>query len=212
MSCAIEVAKILLENGCLQLSPSDPFTYASGIKGPIYCDNRQLLSFPSARSRIIELFVEKLKASGWKFDHLAGLATAGIPHCALIAGEMDESMIYIRGKAKGHGKQNQIEGKYEAGQSIVLVEDLINQGKSLKDAIEASKASGLKPVGILSIVTYEMQKSKNILEEYQLPLVSLTNFSTITQLALEQNLISAEESSMLNSWQSDPVGWSSPLS
>ncbi len=208
MSCAIDIADILLKNECLQLSPSSPFTYASGLKGPIYCDNRQILSLPEARLKVVKYFLEKLSESGWKYDQLAGLATAGIPHCAFIAHELNRPMIYIRGKAKGHGKQNQVEGKFTAGQSIVLVEDLINQGKSLEDAIEAAIAVGLKPVGVLSIVTYGMNKSEEILGKYKLPLISLTNFSTITHLALEQNLISAEELSMLNSWQSDPVAWS----
>lgn len=207
MSCAIEIADILLKNECLQLSPLDPFTYASGLKGPIYCDNRQLLSLPEAREKVVKYFLEKLESCEWKYDQLAGLATAGIPHCAFIAHELKAPMIYIRGKAKGHGKQNQVEGKFSKGQSIVLVEDLINQGKSLKDAIEAAQAEGLKVVGVLSIVTYEMTKSKDILEEFNLPLISLTNFSTITNLALEQKLISTEEFTMLNSWQSNPAAW-----
>ncbi|WP_372654817.1 orotate phosphoribosyltransferase [Halobacteriovorax sp.] len=208
MSCAINVADILLKNECLQLSPSSPFSYASGLKGPIYCDNRQILSFPDGRNKVVKYFLEKLSESGWEYDQLAGLATAGIPHCAFIAHELNKPMIYIRGKAKGHGKQNQVEGKFSEGQSVVLVEDLINQGKSLEDAIQAAIEVGLRPVGVISIVTYEMKKSQEVLDKYKLPLISLTNFSTITDLALEQNLISAEELLMLNSWQSDPVAWS----
>ncbi|WP_164848362.1 orotate phosphoribosyltransferase [Halobacteriovorax sp. HLS] len=202
-----EVAKILLDNNCLQLSPSEPFTYASGLKGPIYCDNRKLLSFVEARSRIVQHFVETINESGIKFDQLAGLATAGIPHCAFIANELSVPMIYIRGKAKGHGKQNQIEGSFKKGQSILLVEDLINQGKSLEDAIIAALAEGLVPVGVVSIVTYEMQKSKEILSKYKIPLISLTNFSDIVSLALEQNVISTDELNMLTSWQLDPANW-----
>ena len=211
MSCEVVVADILLKNECLQLSPSKPFSYASGLKGPIYCDNRQLLSIPGPRATIVKHLVEKVKKSGWKFDQLAGLATAGIPHCSFMAYDMNVPMIYIRGKAKGHGKQNQVEGKFKAGESVVLVEDLVNQGRSLEDAIEAALAVGLKPVGVISIVTYEMAKSKEILDKYKLPIICLTNFSTITKLGLEQNIISAEEHSMLNSWQSDPVAWSSSL-
>ncbi len=211
MTCDVKIANILLENGCVQLSPSKPFIYASGLKGPIYCDNRQLLSLPIARRIVVDFLVRELSNSGWGFDQLAGLATAGIPHCSFVAHETNAPMIYIRGKAKGHGKQNQVEGKFSAGESIVLVEDLINQGKSLEDAIEAALAVGLRPVGVISIVTYEMKKSKEILEKYNLPLISLTNFSAITKLGLEQNIISSEEHAMLNSWQSDPAAWSSSL-
>ncbi|ATH07276.1 hypothetical protein BIY24_04795 [Halobacteriovorax marinus] len=212
MNCELEVADILLKSGCLQLRPSDPFHYASGLRGPIYCDNRQLLSLPAHRKKIVKYFIEKLNESGWGFDQLAGLATAGIPHCSFIAHEIDSPMIYIRSKAKGHGKQNQVEGKYSSGQSIVLIEDLINQGKSLQDALEGAIASGLKPVGVLSIVSYEMEQAKKVIEKFNIESISLTNFSTITSLALEQKLISAEEHVMLNSWQSDPVAWSSSLS
>lgn len=203
-----EVASILLKNKCLQLSPMKPFSYASGLKGPIYCDNRQLLSLVGERERVISHFEEAIEMSGWEFDHLAGLATAGIPHCAFLAHNIKSSMIYIRGKAKEHGKQNQIEGKFSPGDKVVLVEDLINQGKSLEEAIVAAIDASLIPVGVLSIVTYEMAKAKEVLEKYKLPLISLTNFSSITQLALEQNDISADEQNMLISWQSDPKSWS----
>ncbi|OUR96756.1 orotate phosphoribosyltransferase [Halobacteriovorax marinus] len=211
MSIDREVAKVLLDSLCLQLSPSEPFTYASGLRGPIYCDNRQLLSLPVARKVIIDGFVEALKESGWQFDQLAGLATAGIPHCAFVAHELDLPMIYIRSKAKGHGKQNQVEGKYEPGQKVILIEDLVNQGKSLGEAIEATLAAGLVPVGCLTIVTYEMARAQEVLNKFKIPLISLTNFSTIVDLALEQKNISAEEKDMLISWQADPVSWSSKV-
>jgi orotate phosphoribosyltransferase len=208
MQRAERVAKLLLENKCLQLSPSDPFSYASGLKGPIYCDNRQLLSFVGPREEVVKLFVEAIKESGWDYELLAGLATAGIPHCAFIAHEIKAPMIYIRGKAKEHGKQNQIEGKFKEGQRVVLVEDLINQGKSLEDALNAAVDAGLRPVGVLSIVTYEMKKAQEVLNKFKIPLISLTNFSTISSLALEQKDISADEFDMLNSWQKDPKSWS----
>lgn len=207
MQRAEKVAKLLLDNKCLQLSPSNPFSYASGLKGPIYCDNRQLLGFVDAREEVMKLFVEAIKNSSWEYDLLAGLATAGIPHCSFIANELREPMIYIRGKAKGHGKQNQIEGKFTSGQSVVLVEDLINQGKSLEDALNACIEAGLRPVGVLSIVTYEMKKATEVINKFKIPLISLTNFSTITSLALEQKDISADEFDMLISWQSDPSNW-----
>ena len=208
MQRAEKVAKLLLENKCLQLSPSKPFSYASGLKGPIYCDNRQLLGFVDAREEVAQLFAEALKNSGWDYDLLAGLATAGIPHCAFLAHELKSPMIYIRGKAKEHGKQNQIEGKFSSGQSVVLVEDLINQGKSLEDALNATIEAGLKPVGVLSIVTYEMERAQEVLNKFKIPLISLTSFSAITSLALEQKNITTDEFDMLISWQSDPKNWS----
>lgn len=211
MSVEREIAKVLLDNLCLQLSPSEPFTYASGLRGPIYCDNRQLLSLPVARNIVVKEFIRELKASNWQFDQLAGLATAGIPHCSFIAQEENLPMIYIRSKAKGHGKQNQVEGKFSKGQRVVLVEDLVNQGKSLGEAVEAALEAGLEPVGCISIVTYEMERSREILNKFKIPLISLTNFTSIVDLALEQNNISAEERDMLISWQADPVSWSSKV-
>lgn len=202
-----QVAEILLSVGCLQIEPTNPFTYASGLKGPIYCDNRKILSHVIERNKIIDIFIESIKSSGFKYDHLAGLATAGIPHAAFLAQRMDESLIYIRSKPKGHGKGNQVEGDYKKGQDIILVEDLVNQASSLLEAVEGAKTAGLNPIACFSIVDYQMEAAKERLEKINLPLVSLTDFSTISLKALELGLITDDEYKRLLDWQKDPKSW-----
>jgi len=205
---AKEVAKILFSLNCIQLKPSDPFTYASGLKGPIYCDNRQILSYVAERDVVIDYFVKLIESLDIEFDSLAGLATAGIPHAAWIADRLKKPMIYIRGKAKGHGKQNQVEGAIKEGQRILLVEDLVNQGKSLGDAYEGAVAAGLKPVGCVSIVDYDMANAKARLEELNLNLYSLTHFSDLVSYAKDSGIITDKETTLLNTWQNDPASWS----
>lgn len=205
---AQEIAEILLDIGCLELSPSEPFSYASGLKGPIYCDNRKILSHPAERKKIIETFVIKIKEQGWSFDALAGLATAGIPHAALIAGEMNLPMVYIRGKAKSHGKSQQIEGDYRSGQSLLLVEDLINQGASLDEALRGVKNAELKSIGCLSIVSYSTPAALKVISNWNLDSISLTNLDAIGITALKKKMISQEEFDLLKSWQQDPAKWS----
>jgi orotate phosphoribosyltransferase len=205
---ANDVARILFKLNCVQLKPSEPFTYASGLKGPIYCDNRQILSYVAEREVIINYFVELINSLNLDYDCLAGLATAGIPHAAWIADKLKKPMIYIRGKAKGHGKQNQVEGAYTKGQKVLFVEDLVNQGKSLGDAYDGAINAGLNPVGCVSIVDYEMQNAKDRLETLSLKLYSLANFSDLITYAQDSELITEKDHTLLVSWQNDPVRWS----
>lgn len=201
-------AEILLKIGAVEFRPENPFSYASGLKGPIYCDNRKLLSHPEERAKICDYFCETLKASGIAYDHLAGLATAGIPHAAFIADRLNESMVYVRSKPKAHGRRNQIEGDYSEGQRLFLVEDLVNQGASLNEALLGVEDAGLKAVGCLSIVTYQMEASQEVLKNWSLPLHSLTDFNSLCDAALEMNLISAEGKDQLIDWQRNPKAWS----
>ncbi len=201
-------AEILLSIGAVEFKPEQPFTYASGLKGPIYCDNRKLLSHPSERAEIRDFFVEIVKECGLSFDHLAGLATAGIPHAAFIADKMDKSMVYVRSKPKAHGRRNQIEGDYREGQKLLLVEDLVNQGASLNEALLGVEDAGLKAVGCLAIVTYDSEASHQILKEWSLPLVTLTDFHTLSEAALKLDKISQRGRELLRQWQQDPVAWS----
>ncbi|MCO4795274.1 MAG: orotate phosphoribosyltransferase [Bacteriovoracaceae bacterium] len=201
------IANLLVKIECLKLSPSDPFTYASGLKGPLYCDNRKALGYVTEREQIVSYFVEKINEWGGDYDAICGLATAGIPHAAFIADKLKKPMIYVRSKAKGHGKQNQVEGHFESGQKVILIEDLVNQGKSLADALYGLKQAELSPLACFCIVDYQMAAAKTVLKENQLDLIALTNFDSIVKSSLEQGFINEEESRLLVKWQRDPAGW-----
>ncbi len=202
-----EIAKLLLDLGCLQLSPREPFVYASGLKGPIYCDNRKILSHVSERSKVTNGFIGLLKESNLVYNHLAGIATGGIPLASFMAHQLKSSMIYVRSKPKGHGRGNQVEGDYKNGETVVLIEDLVNQGASLKEAIDGIEASGLKGLAVFCIVDYEMAAAKERVKNAGLPLYSLTTFTTICELALENKIITKDDGEMLRDWHRDPKNW-----
>ena len=201
------VAQLLLDLGAVQISPHRPFTYASGLRGPIYCDNRQIWSEVNCRDKIIKIFLERINSLHLNYDLLAGLATAGIPHGAILADHLKKPFIYIRSKAKDHGKQNQIEGKYSPGQKIILVEDLVNQGKSLGEAILAAQKAGLIVVAALCIVDYQMEDVQKLLSEIKIPLHSLTHFTSLVATACSLKLVDEEGRDMLLKWQKSPKTW-----
>jgi orotate phosphoribosyltransferase len=204
---AESIAHLLVKIECLKLSPSDPFTYASGLKGPLYCDNRKALGYVEERGQIVSAFVDKIKEWGKDFDAVCGLATAGIPHAAFIADVLKKPMIYVRSRPKAHGKGNQVEGHFEAGQKIIMIEDLVNQGKSLGEALEGVRNAGLNPLACFCIVDYQMVAAKELISSNQLDLISLTNFDSILKSSLEQGFISEEEGKLLVDWQRDPANW-----
>jgi len=202
-----EVAKLLISIKAVVVSPKKPFTYTSGLQGPIYCDNRKVLSHVTVRNKIIEHFVDVIREKNLMCDSYAGLATAGIPHAALIADRLKMPMIYIRSKAKEHGKQNQIEGDYKPGDKIVLVEDLVNQAGSLKTAYNGAKEAGLCPVGCLAIVDYQMESAKNIITELKIPFYPLTDLESIMDVCLENQDIDEYDKTIVSKWQQDPLKW-----
>ncbi len=204
----LKFAKVLLSIGAVEVRPQRPFTYASGLKGPIYCDNRKILAFPNERRIIRDGLKQMVREAGWKFDQFAGLATAGIPHAALLADAMEKPMVYIRSKPKGHGRGNQIEGMYRPNDKLVLVEDLINQGSSLDQALVGVQNADLKAVGCLSIVTYQMPKAESVAKRWSLPSLSLTDFDSICIAAQQMGAISDEDIKLLKTWRSDPKAWS----
>lgn len=201
-------ANILLTIGAVEVKPSQPFSYASGLKGPIYCDNRKLLSYPKERDQVAKFFVQKIKELGLEFDQLAGLATAGIPHAAFIAALMGKPMLYIRSKPKGHGRRNQIEGDAVVDQKILLIEDLINQGASLDEALLGVEEAKLRPIACLAIVSYQTENASNVSQKWDLPLHSLTDFDALCEQALELGKIDSNESEILKEWRQDPKSWS----
>ena len=209
MSLSIEqqVAQNLLAIKAVFLSPNEPFTWASGIKSPIYCDNRLTMSFPKVRRLIANGLAEKIKKQFPEVEVIAGTATAGIPHAAWVAEILDLPMVYIRSKAKDHGKGNQIEGQITPGQKMVVIEDLISTGGSVLEACQAAKREGADVLGVAAIFTYELPKGATNFNTAQLPLVTLTNYTTLIQTALEEGYISEADLALLTAWKHDPENW-----
>ncbi|RBR30676.1 orotate phosphoribosyltransferase [Enterococcus cecorum] len=209
MSLSIEqqVAQNLLAIKAVFLSPNEPFTWASGIKSPIYCDNRLTMSFPKVRRLIAKGLAEKIKKQFPEVEVIAGTATAGIPHAAWVAEILDLPMVYIRSKAKNHGKGNQIEGQITPGQKMVVIEDLISTGGSVLEACQAAKREGADVLGVAAIFTYELPKGATNFNTAKLPLVTLTNYTTLIQTALEEGYISEADLALLTAWKHDPENW-----
>lgn len=209
MSLSIEqqVSQNLLAIKAVFLSPNEPFTWASGIKSPIYCDNRLTMSFPKVRRLIAKGLAEKIKKQFPEVEVIAGTATAGIPHAAWVAEILDLPMVYIRSKAKDHGKGNQIEGQITPGQKMVVIEDLISTGGSVLEACQAAKREGADVLGVAAIFTYELTKGATNFNTAQLPLVTLTNYTTLIQTALEEGYISEDDLALLTAWKHDPENW-----
>ena len=200
-----DVARQLLDLKCVQLSPNDYFSYASGLKGPIYCDNRKVLSYPKERSNLIKALKELILKSGIEYDVIAGLATAGVPYASILADHLEKPLIYIRSKPKGHGQKNLIEGEYSSGQKIILIEDLVNQGSSVQKGIEASKEQNLDPIACFSIVDYQMEPAKKVFEENKIPFFSLTNFFELVETAKDISYLTDQECQNLVKWHSSLV-------
>lgn len=202
-----DVAKVLLLKNCVQLSLNPPFTYASGLKGPIYCDNRMLWSHLDARRQIIDGLKQLCEQKGLQFDAFCGLATAGIPHASILAWEMQKPLLYVRGGNKEHGKKNQVEGEIRPGMKVLLVEDLVNQAKSLGEAVSAVRAVGLEPIGCLTIVDYETSGARAVLKNHDLALHSLTNFTSLVEQAESLGTLSAADVAIVKAWQANPAQW-----
>ena len=201
------VAEKLLQINAIRLNPQQPFTWASGWKSPIYCDNRKTLSFPYIRdfvkSELCNIIFEQFPDAGL----LAGVATAGIAWGAMAADQLKLPFIYVRPKPKDHGLGNQIEGYYEAGQKVVVVEDLISTGKSSLQVCDVLKNQGLIIEGMVSIFTYGFPVAAEAFKSAGVRLTSLTNYETLVALAIEKGIIGAGEENTLLNWRKDPAGW-----
>jgi orotate phosphoribosyltransferase len=201
------VAEKLLQVKAIQLNLAKPFTWASGWKSPIYCDNRRVLSFPFVREFIKS---EMCNVIFDQFDEgalLAGVATAGIAWGAMAADQLKLPYIYVRPKPKEHGLGNQIEGYYEAAQKVVVIEDLISTGKSSLQVVEVLRAQGLNVIGMVSIFTYGFSLAAEQFASAGVPLRSLTNYQTLINLAVEKQLFTPDEQAILLKWQADPGNW-----
>lgn len=203
-----KIAEQLLTIKAVSLNPTQPFTWASGIKSPIYCDNRITMSYPAIRRDIAKGLANKIKQHYPDVEVIAGTATAGIPHAAWVAELLDLSMVYIRSKAKDHGKGNQIEGRIQDHQKMVLIEDLISTGGSVLEAAQAASNEGAQVLGVAAIFTYELPIGIKKFKENQIELTTLTNYTTLIETALDKQFITAKERDSLEEWKKDPTQWS----
>ena len=206
---AKQIAKELLRINALFLRPGDPFTWASGIKSPIYCDNRLILSYPETRTLVEACLAENVKKHYPQCQLVAGTSTAGIAHAALVAEILNLPMCYVRGEAKSHGRQNRIEGKVEKGQKVVVIEDLISTGGSVIEVVSALREEGAEVLGIASIFTYDLQKGLDRLAVADVRNVSLSGYDALIEAALETGDIGEGDRRKLAAFQKNPqdMGW-----
>ena len=207
MTLATQIASDLLDIKAVYLKPSDPFTWASGIKSPIYTDNRITLSYPETRTLIENGFVDTIKEVFPEVEVIAGTATAGIPHGAIIADKMDLPFAYIRSKPKDHGAGNQIEGRVIKGQKMVVIEDLISTGGSVLEAVAAAEKEGAQVLGVAAIFTYELPKATENFDKAGVKLVTLSNYSELIKVAKVQGYIDADGLTLLKKFKENQETW-----
>ncbi len=206
-NCAKKTAEYLLQIKAIKLQPSNPFTWASGWKSPIYCDNRKTLSFPEVRSFIRDSFAEMIKDLYPGAELIAGVATGAIAHGALAADKMGLPFIYVRSGAKEHGLGNQIEGFYKPGQKVVVVEDLISTGGSSLSSVKALREAGCEVLGMVAIFTYEFKKAADGFTAENCKLNTLSNYTALIDTAVKTGYIGEAEVETLKKWRVDPSVW-----
>jgi orotate phosphoribosyltransferase len=204
---AYKVAEFLLQIKAVKLQPENPFTWASGIKSPIYCDNRKTLSYPQIRTFIRQTFVDTINKNFAKPDVIAGVATGGIAIGALVAQEMGLPFVYVRSEAKKHGLTNMIEGDVESGQNVVVVEDLISTGGSSLKAVEALREKGCNVKGMVAIFTYGFDEAEQNFKKAKCNLKTLTDYNTLINTALTKEYISEKDLESLMQWRTNPSAW-----
>lgn len=207
MNTSSELAQKLLQIKAIRLSPQTPFTWASGLRSPIYCDNRLILSHPALRRYVIDAFVA-LSRQFAPFDAVAGVATAGIAHGALLAEALQLPFAYVRAKAKDHGRRNMIEGELAPGARVLVVEDLISTGGSCLTAVEALREAGTEVAGVTAIFSYAFPSAAQAFAEAACPWATLSNYPSLIAAAVENGYISADEQQALQDWSADPAAWS----
>ncbi len=203
----LKVAEFLLQIKAIELSPDAPFSWASGWKSPIYCDNRKSLSFPKVRTYIRQEFSNIILDQYGKPDVIVGVATGGIAIGALVAQDLGLPFAYVRSSAKGHGLQNMIEGVIEEGQSVVVVEDLVSTGKSSLTAVEALRSAGAVVKGMVAIFTYGFDVAREQFTSAGVPLTVLTDYETLMKQALKSGYVTDKQIELLRSWRDNPSAW-----
>lgn len=207
MKRELSIAEKLLQINAVKLNPQNPFTWASGWKSPIYCDNRKILSYAHVRDYIKSEMTNAVFTEFPDAEVIAGVATAGIPWGALVADLLSLPFIYVRSKPKEHGMGNQIEGVLHAGQKVVVIEDLISTGKSSLEAVKAIQEAQGEVVGLCSVFTYEFPIAQQIFSAENIKTLSLSNYSSLIDIALEKKIISDDEVTLLKSWRENPSEW-----
>jgi len=207
MDTSRQIARRLLEVGAVKLQPRDPFTWASGLRSPIYCDNRILLSHPDIRTEVVDALGGAAGAIP-NLEGVAGVATAGIPHGALLADRLGLPFIYVRSSAKEHGRRNQVEGRLQPGHRYLVVEDLISTGGSSLQAVEVLRAAGARVAGVVAIFTYRFPSAKRAFERAEVPLLTLSDYPTLLEEARATGQVTADDVAALTDWSEDPRAWS----
>ncbi|EKW98534.1 orotate phosphoribosyltransferase [Ligilactobacillus saerimneri] len=202
-----EVAKDLLKIQAVKLSPDEPFTWASGIKSPIYCDNRLTISYPQVRTQIAQGIADLIRTNYPKAEVIAGTATAGIPHAAWIAAELNLPLVYVRSKPKDHGRGRQVEGVLPQGAKTVVIDDLFSTGGSILKAVAAARKEGADVIGTCGIFSYQLAALDANFQEVGLTYHTLTNYSELIDVANEENYITTEQKQVLQEWRQDPENW-----
>jgi len=200
MTLQNEIAHAMLKVGAVELNPTDLFTWASGIKSPIYCDTRLTISDPVIRKELANGLAAVIKENFGATEIVAGTATAGSPHAAWVSDILELPMVYVRSKAKEHGRGNQIEGKYAAGQKVIVVEDIVSTGGSSITAVEALRAAGCEVLGVVCVYTYNLPRAEQAFDEAGIQYVSLTNFDYLIEAANESGAIKEEDIPFLKEW------------
>jgi orotate phosphoribosyltransferase len=204
---AEQTAELLLQIKAIKLQPNEPFTWASGWKSPIYCDNRMVLSYPPIRNYVRSTMAKHIEKTFGKPDVIAGVATGAIGMGILVAEQLGLPFIYVRPEAKGHGRKNQIEGHIEAGQSVVVIEDLISTGKSSLNAVRALKEADVNIKGMVAIFTYGFEVATTNFKSEDITLYTLSNYESLLDQALKTNYITAKEKAVLTQWNANPSEW-----
>jgi orotate phosphoribosyltransferase len=202
-----KIASLLLEVEAIKLNYKNPFTWSSGWKSPIYCDNRLALSYPKIRTLIKEILANAIKTNFGQAEYIAGVATAGVPQGALVADALDLPYIYVRPKPKDHGMGNLIEGRIEKGKKVVLIEDLISTGGSSLKAAQALKEAGFNVLGMVAIFTYGFDVAEKNFEEAKIPLVCLSDFNHMLKEAVAKKYLDENQLIYVKSWRVDPANW-----
>ena len=205
ISISKDIATKLMQIKAIKLNPQNPFTWASGLRSPIYCDNRLSLSYPDVRN-LVKLGLADI-CNNFEFNYIAGVATAGIAHGALLADHLQVPFAYVRAEAKSHGRQNQIEGEIPPGSKVLVVEDLISTGGSSIAACKVLQDNAIEVVGVIAIFDYQFDKAKHNFATAGIPYQTVSNYSILMEAALSQNYISAEEKGVLEKWSANPAGW-----
>ncbi|MDZ4750567.1 MAG: orotate phosphoribosyltransferase [Flavobacteriales bacterium] len=207
----LKVAEFLLQIKAIELKPQNPFTWASGLRSPIYCDNRKTLSYPEIRDYLREQFCEIIRREYGSPEVIAGVATGGIALGALVAQELNLPFVYVRSEAKKHGLTNMIEGVVEQGQKVVVIEDLVSTGKSSLQAVEALREAGVEVMGLVAIFTYSFDSAVSNFNAKNCVLHTLTKYEWLLEQALNMNYISEADKVALSEWRKDPEQWSAQL-